>query len=389
MDIEALTRQRIDYAKTPEGGLRAVLTVTLPDGVVRTFAADLVDSADVAGWGSRTTEAARVLGGAEVGAGWWLTPKERGPLGYAKGKLATDRFRATTYDAQAMQKFMRALMRGDLPKATNAPSPEIQRLISIAPQIASDQRVAAIEWSKFPKATRDGIRKKYGPPSGLEKFGKAAFEVIKVVAPLALNLIVPGSGFIASAAVLASGAIKAVKDVKRVADAVSPALPPAKKFLQSELMQHAAAELAKEGAATVAPVARTAALTAAGVLGITGKLGKAQVQADAGHVALAKATAQHALIDARTITRSPESAKKLIALANAKRLAAEAIAHGISPAAAARDRKVQARKPTPKDGGDVLAAARRGGLRSTKGGAVSESELLKAARDGRVYWVHA
>jgi hypothetical protein len=46
-------------------------------------------------------------------------------------------------------------------------------------------------------------------------------------------------------------------------------------------------------------------------------------------------------------------------------------------------------KAAPKQGPDVLEAARAGVVRSNKGGAVSESELVRAARAGRVFWVHA
>jgi hypothetical protein len=356
-DLEAFTRQRIDYQRLPNGGLRAVLTVTLPDGVVRSYAADLVSG----------EMGATVAGGFEVGSGWWFEGKERGPLAYAGGKIAATRFRATGYDAQAFQKMMRAVMRGELKLK---PGRDTDRWKSSNAQIQADARLAGLEWSRLEKKTRDFIRKKYGPPSTLDKIGKGIVSVVKVVAPLALNFVIPGSGFIASAAMIAKGL-----------------LPTAKKVLNSDLMQHAAAELAKEAGGAISPVLKTSALTAASVLGVGGQLAKAQQYADAGKTDLARILAKQAALNAQRVTSSPESAAKLLRLANEKRLAAEALAHGTSPAAAKRQRMKP--KAAPKQGPDVLEAARAGGVRSNKGGAVSESELVRAARAGRVFWVHA
>lgn len=44
MDIEDLTKQRIDYEDLPGGGVRAILTVTLQDGTIHTFTEEVHDS---------------------------------------------------------------------------------------------------------------------------------------------------------------------------------------------------------------------------------------------------------------------------------------------------------------------------------------------------------
>lgn len=187
----------------------------------------------------------------------------------------------------------------------------------------------------------------------------------------------------------------------------------AKDIASSKIMKIAAAGLAL-AAPLLGPIAPVALAASAG-LGVAAKLAKAGVAAAQGATNVAKQITASAALDARRLTKTPEGAASLLQAANNKRLAASAIAAKPStvrrptprlaasnprgttlarrPAAAvARPTAAKASTSTkitypPLSEADLLARARSGRVRSSRGENVTEPQLLAAYKTGRIYWV--
>jgi hypothetical protein len=166
-------------------------------------------------------------------------------------------------------------------------------------------------------------------------------------------------------------------------------------------------ELAAKGLAIAGPLLGPIApfaLGAAATLGVAGKLAKAGVAAAHGATDLAASIAAEARRDASKLTSTPEGAERLLAVANSKRLGAEAIADGSKPAKASPAKASPASSPPSSSSKpqtasdvrcaqmrgtttDVLAAARAGRVRSNQAGPINAAQLLQAHNEGRVFWV--
>jgi len=201
----------------------------------------------------------------------------------------------------------------------------------------------------------------------------------------------------------------------------------AKSVVTSKVFLTAAAGLAT-AIPGLGPVVGPVALSAAAGLSTGAKLVKAGMQAERGAKKQAKALTDQAVASAKKVTKSPAQAKQLLEVANTKRKnVAELVAAG-RPARVRPPLGKVASKPAPSkpasrpsssptarpsspapklpilspalskpaskpagkvDSTAVLAAARAGRLRSNKGGPVSPATLLEAHNAGRVFWIEA
>lgn len=173
----------------------------------------------------------------------------------------------------------------------------------------------------------------------------------------------------------------------------------AKKVVNSKVFKVAATGLAV-AAPLLGPIA-PAALGAAAAMGVASKLAKAGVAAAKGAKKVSQALTASAARDAKKLTRTPRGAAQLLAVANRRRLGAEALAEGkpkrkplrftrkrAKPRkAAAPTAPALAAAPAKMGEGELLKRARLGRVRSNKRGAVTDRQLLQAHRAGRIYWV--
>ena len=187
----------------------------------------------------------------------------------------------------------------------------------------------------------------------------------------------------------------------------------AKSVVTSKVFLTAAAGLAT-AIPGLGPVVGPVALSAAAGLNTGAKLVKAGMQAARGAKDKAKKITDEAVSSAKKIAKTPAQAKQLLEVANTKRKnVAELVATGRTrprpplgkvaskpagkPSSAP---KAPARLPAPKpaakpsapqkpDSTAVLAAARAGRLRSNQAGPVSPTALLEAHKQGRVFWIAA
>lgn len=153
-----------------------------------------------------------------------------------------------------------------------------------------------------------------------------------------------------------------------------------KKIATSKVFLVAAAGLAL-AIPFAGPIVGPLLASAAAGMGVASKLIKAGEAAAKGAVATAKQLTSSAVADARRLTKTPEQASALLAIANGKRKAVERV---VATVAAGKPEKPS--PPQPKTNSALLAAAAAGKLRSNVGGPVPAESLLAAADRGDVFW---
>jgi hypothetical protein len=329
-----LSRQRIDYVTEPDGKVRAILTVTLPGGIMRRFDA-VVDPADLS-----------EVSGTEIIVGL-LGIHVRLPKFLSK--------------AAAFAKKLATNPRGTIMTAVNKLGHV--KILGIPIGVVSLQFLAD-------EAARKGL-------------GKDLYHHLEALGPNGI----PGSpahreatGFVAKLAPRDSRLEKvAIKALATKATGPRLGSSAAKTLAHSKALATAAGSLA-----SVIPFAsaelRPALILAAGTMGVTSKLSRAQLFAHHGAHAEAKALSMAAYSDATRITSSPAAAKGLLQIANTKRLA---LARHAGIPASPRVQPAAARRAPS----NPLTAAQAGHLRSNQGGLVTAAELLSAHATGRIFWV--
>lgn len=392
MELSDLSRTRLDYRRLPGGtGVEATLTVTLRGGRVKRYTrtwhakklgAVATHAPIVGAFGHGIAE------DAEREAKWRRENLKPCPGGKNGDELNGKMIRRTLSDPKYASD----------PTNKNWIANAKRHRIWDSDRLLGQYFCAQVKWSK-PKM----------------RGAELAKAIAEYAAPQLLNLIVPGAGVAVAAAIAAAealskgdtaGAFKAATtaaqqtgtDLPTVdnADAILDSLnqtkdalttaaknapDAAKHALAHGVMGDAATDLAHE-AGSLSGIDKAANVATAGVLGVASKLGVAQARHDFGDEKGAQRMVAEATLDARTLTRSADSASNLLQLANDKRMGASAIARG-KPAPKPKPSK----KPKPRTPVDVLKAARAGALHSNKPGSVSADELLRAAKSGRVFWL--
>jgi len=358
MDLEDLTRQRLDYQRLPNGGARVVLTVTLPNDRGKIYAVDLPAS---------------VVSFERPIVGAYSTPVK--PTHVTKTGWTFGAQRVTTADVKALRNY---LARGGEWLAKFSHEPQAQaRLESDRDKIAADDTYAAYSWSTLQHHSRNWIRDHYNPKGGL------LHDLGNAVTSIASNPIVDAAFPVL--ALNANPKLVPIRDAvvsklgvpgASILSHAQAAILSNKKQAAADLMHAAAGDLASS-AGELAGVDQAAHVAAASVLGLTGQLGEADIAARAGKLELAKGLTHQAIAHAHLLTKSDEAARDLLEHANRKRLAVSAVAAG---------------KPRPKVATrgphvDILNAARAGALRSNQPGDVSAETLRNAAASGRVFWI--
>lgn len=174
----------------------------------------------------------------------------------------------------------------------------------------------------------------------------------------------------------------------------------AKKVANSKVFKIASTALAV-AAPLLGPIA-PAALGAAAAMGVASKLAKAGVAAAKGAGKVAAAITKEAASDAAKLTKTPEGAAQLLAVANKRRLGGEQLADkspgpasesaAAPPPPAARRKLRPAAAPAAPTGAPMssealLARARAGRVRSNQPGPINPDQLLIAHKAGRIFWV--
>jgi hypothetical protein len=308
------TRQRVDYAKMGNGRVRATLTVTAPNGKVFRYSADSDAEDHALAGGYAIAGVQRRRRRTEIGAGWTIGP-----------------MRVTTDDVFSLRHYLRSGSHF-LRDSSKEKQAAIESALYASQEVLdADDLAAAKAWTKITRSNRNWIHNKYGPPSGVEKLGKAALADVKKVVTS--------------------------KVFRIAASALATAIP------------------------VVGPIVGPALYAASSALGVAGKLISAGVHAARGSKSVAQQLTSDAMADAKLLTSSPEAAQALVSIANGKRKAVETLAAPTKPAT--RPPVVTA----PKKSDDVLAAARAGRLRSNRGGSITPAQLQAAADGGRIFWV--
>lgn len=154
----------------------------------------------------------------------------------------------------------------------------------------------------------------------------------------------------------------------------------AKGIASSKVFKLAAAGLAF-AAPLLGPIAPMALAASAG-MGVASKLAKAGAAAASGAVSMAQSITKSAARDARRLTTNPMAAASLLADANRKRLGAERVAFYSD---AETSRSVSGAAPLSSE---LVMAAREGRVRSSTGQIVNALQLRAANNEGRVIlWV--
>lgn len=162
---------------------------------------------------------------------------------------------------------------------------------------------------------------------------------------------------------IAKGLGKGVKAIGKVA----------KKVVTSKVMQTAAKGLAL-AAPALGPFAPAALGVSAGI-GIAGKLLASKTAQEVGAPRASNALAASAMSDAKALTKTSGGLSGLLKVASTKALNASNLVNAVVQKSVG--------------GGDVLAMARAGKVRSNQGGAVTAAALQAAAQSGRLFFLAA
>jgi hypothetical protein len=169
-----------------------------------------------------------------------------------------------------------------------------------------------------------------------------------------------------------------LKDIgKAIGGGVKAVAKVAKKVVTSKVMQTAAKGLAMVAPA-LGPLA-PAALAVSGGIGVAGKLLASKTAQSVGAPLASQALAESAMADAKRITKSSSGLSGLLKIASTKAMNAFHLV----------DKLAAAPGGASGGGGDVLALARAGKVRSNQGGAVTQAQLSAAAGSGRLFFLAA
>lgn len=432
MDID-LSRTRVDYREEPGGVLRVILTVTLPEGVTRRYEATLDDAelelelepelagesvAGVSTWQSGRAfppagELASAMRDGPTGPGsdwdrywhpWRYSPAElQRPNPYATAE--NRRRRVEAYERGYRDGAPRDPQ--GRPLTRTAGLAEVGRTSSdhLGPTAAAHRRRLSwrallnapserpSDWTlEAPAETHAHWWNALGH-DGRKKF-KIRYAAIMDHAPAGLDDDALNRWWLA----LSRKKRDTYRD-KAETTFLERLGKVAKEVAASKVFQVAAIGLvtAVPGLGAVAGPA----LAAAATLQSGAKLLKASGLAKRGDSDRARTLTSEAVASAQKASKTPQEAKAILEVANAKRKNIEALAalgrpsrtRPSSSSTLAR-RPAPAPKPAPKPASsrgasDVLEAARLGKLRSNRGGAITPDDLLQAHAAGRVFWVAA
>lgn len=200
---------------------------------------------------------------------------------------------------------------------------------------------------------------------------------------------------------------------KGIGKAVKGTFNAAKKIAASKVFRSAGQALTAAGPA-IPPPFGPAALAVGGGMQVAHKVAAGAVAAEAGAKQAARLLASSAKREARKYTGTTKAARGLVRWGNSKRKAAFRVAEGkkgrkrrgmklpdakgwAAIAKLAKEqkkgkakrskRRTKTTAKTTAKRADPVQAARAGKLRSNKPGAVTTATLLRAANEGRVFWV--
>lgn len=170
---------------------------------------------------------------------------------------------------------------------------------------------------------------------------------------------------------------------KNFGDALKGVGNVAKKVVTSKVFKKAGAALAV-AAPALGPFAPAAMAVSTG-MGIASKLGTAAVAAEAGAKNAARLLTESAVKQAARL--APSNPKAMLTYANDRRKRAHALAATTKPRKPeTRKRPAAGKAPSSRR---LLEAAKAGRVRSNQGGPVKFSELVRAHKSGRVFFVAA
>lgn len=378
--------QALEFRDHYDGSVTAVLVVTLPAGRALRFSDTLAPD--------ELIEMSQALARLELptqiaGAAKWATP------GDFFWEEAAPRLKKNPSDKRAREAWWKGLGK----EARQRTRATFHAIMAASP--ATDETVQAklAWWGRLSKNSRVRLRDKHGNYGGdlFRDAMRSVKSVARTVAPIASSVVkaVPVYGDmiahgidaaataiddpkrLALLALAGPGAIQALNMIQRPGSAaeagrVLGGLAADRKNIAATSVM----EKASRGLALAAPKLGAHGALARGAsaaLQTSSRLASAEIAHKAGAPRAAAKIALRTFGEVSRAASSPAAARSLIT-------AAKKTARNVA--------SVAARKPSPATKkADVVAIARAGRIRSTKGGKVSPAELQAAARAGRLFFI--
>lgn len=332
-ELSQLTRQRFDYVRLADGRMKAILTVTLPEGRVYRF---------------ESTAGANEIGAAVAASSVKTQAQQQDLAAFAAFKKSAAAVRGNHVGAGGVL----------APRITYEQAVKVEALRNqLRKKLKSKWRFRPAPMTPV-KGSRTGYAY-WGATQGVSK-GGALKEELYTPGPVSIAAIGTALKEVASARTL----LLAAGSLATIIPGAGPVLGPAM-------------------------------MAAASTMGVASKLLDAGSQVAKGNLAGAAKLTAEASSDAARLTKTPGAAQDLLKLANDKRKAVQRIAAGVTSVKPSAPKPAVA-KPAPRPAmpaakaiahADVLAAARSGRLRSNRAGNISQAALLEAADRGRIFWL--